>query len=83
MDRLLSALGRQKIAVPVEQGPTLLIYEKKDRTSAMMEANNLRKQGCSVVLMEKKDTMEAYEAYGERNGFYAVRKFDASDSLAM
>ena len=33
--------------------------------------------------MEKKDTMEAYEAYGKRNGFYAVRKFDASDSLAM
>ena len=28
-------------------------------------------------------TMEAYEAYGKRNGFYAVRKFDASDSLAM
>ena len=83
VDQLLSALGRQKIAVPVEQGPTLLIYEKKDRTSAMMEANNLRKQGCSVVLMEKKDTMEAYEAYGKRNGFYAVRKFDASDSLAM
>ena len=44
---------------------------------------NLRQQGCSVVLMEQKDTMEAYEAYGKRNGFYAVRKFDASDSLAM
>ena len=29
VDQLLSALGRQKIAVPVEQGPTLLIYEKK------------------------------------------------------
>lgn len=83
VDQLLSALGRQKIAVPVEQGPTLLIYEKKDRTFAMMEANNLRKQCCSVVLMEKKDTMEAYEAYGKRNGFYAVRKFDVSDSLAM
>ena len=62
VDQLLSALGRQKIAVPVEQGPTLLIYEKKDRTSAMMESN---------------------KAYGKRNGFYAVRKFDVSDSLAM
>ena len=66
VDQLLSALGRQKISVPVEQGPTLLLYEKKDRTSAMLEANHLRQQGCSVVLMEQKDTMEAYEAYGER-----------------
>ena len=83
VDQLLSALGRQKISVPVEQGPTLLLYEKKDRTSAMLEANHLRQQGCSVVLMEQKDTMEAYEAYGKRNGFYAVRKFHESDSLAM
>lgn len=83
IDQLLSAMARQKIPVPVENGPTLLLYEEQDQAAAMMEARNLRKQGCSVILMEMKDNLSAYEEYGKRNGLYAVRKFDTSDSLAM
>ena len=60
-----------------------LLKKVIDEQFELLGFQKIVKQGCSVVLMEKKDTMEAYEAYGKRNGFYAVRKFDASDSLAM
>ena len=83
IDQLLNAMSRQKIELELEDGPTLLLYEKKNRAAAMLEARTLRKQGCHVVLTEFLDTMEAYEEYGKRNGFYAVRKFSPDDSLAM
>lgn len=83
IDQLLSAMERQKIKLPAKIGPTLLIYDRKDLAAAMTEAKRRRKQGQSVVLMENKDTMEAYEEYGRRNGFYAVQKFKPSGSLAM
>ena len=40
----------------------------------MLEANHLRQQGCSVVLMEQKDTMEAYEAYGKEKRLLCSQK---------
>ncbi len=83
LDELLLALSRQKIELPVESGPTLLLYEKKDQKEAFLEASNLRRQGCSVILMEKKKEMDDYQDYAKRNGFYAVRLFQKSDSLAM
>ncbi len=83
IDQLLNALSRQKIEIPTEDGPTLLLYKKEQRQGAMKEARALRKQGCRLVLMEWKETLETYEAYAKRNGFYAVRVFDPKDSLAM
>lgn len=79
VDQLLSAMGRQGIEIPLENGPTLLLYNGKDRSAAMLEAKKLRSEGLSVVLMEQKDTLESYENYGKRNGFCAVRRFTSQE----
>ena len=77
IDRLLNALARQKIEILPEDGPVLVLYEKADQEEAMKEARLLRIEGNSIVLMEKKEELDVYEAYGKRNGFSKVRIFSA------
>lgn len=71
-DALLNALARQKISLPREPRPLLLLYEPEDRTAAIQKAQELRGQGVRLALMEKDRDEAACAAYALRGGFQSA-----------
>ena len=70
LDRLLMAMNRQKIEIPVERKTILLLYENEIQKEAIAMAGQYRKDGIPVTLVRRNPdfSMEGYRKYARRNG---------------
>lgn len=70
IDRLMLALARQKVEVPVTAVQTLLLYEPEIQDKAVKMAAQLRSRGESVCLMKRQTGHELseYQAFAAKNG---------------
>lgn len=70
IDQLMSALSRQKIAIPVEADGRLVLYDASSRDAAIRLAVSLRKDGRPVELVRKTagETAEDYRDFAVENG---------------
>ena len=70
IDQLMSALSRQKIAIPVEADGRLVLYEASSRDAAIHLAVSMRKDGRPVELVRKTagETAEDYRDFAAENG---------------
>ena len=77
IDQLLNALSRQKIEVPTEERPMLLLYEANRRDEAIREAVKLRNEGGKAALMMRRSDLELahYAAYAKRNDLKGILYF--------
>lgn len=67
VDRLMSALSRQKIAFQQEEQKVLIIYRTSQAGKAIDKVMELRKKGCVAELMLERIGKD-YDAYAEKNG---------------
>lgn len=76
VDRLMSALSRQQIHVPVKMANTLVLYEESARTEGIWLAGRLRDNGLYVQSMRRsqdrdlKDYRNMVKSRGMRNLLY-------------
>lgn len=70
IDQLMSALSRQKIAIPVEADGRLVLYDASSRDVAIHLAVSMRKDGRPVELVRKTagETAEDYRDFAAENG---------------
>ena len=70
IDQLMSALSRQKIAIPVEADGRLVLYDASSRDAAIHLAVSMRKDGRPVELVRKTagETAEDYRDFAAENG---------------
>ena len=82
-DELLNALSRQKIAVPVEEGPTLVLYDPKVHEKAIEASIQIRRDGGKAALMlrKKEYPLSVYCAYAKRNALEKVVYFAADGNV--
>lgn len=68
VDRLMSALSRQKISVPLPKG-VLVLFDSSRQKDGIIFAESLRKSGKQAELTEKltQHTQEDYMGYGREN----------------
>ncbi len=74
IDRLMLALARQKVEIPVMTVQTLLLYDPKAREDAVRMAAELRGRGENVCLMQRpRDTQpEACRSRAGKNGIRQI-----------
>lgn len=68
-DQLMAALGRQKIAVSLQEEGELIVYASERFSEAVSMAKKIRGNGGSAELLgwDSSRTKEDYEAYAKRN----------------
>lgn len=71
VDRLMSALARQRVMPDTEAEKTLIIYRASQAKKAIGEAMKLRRQGMVVELMSERIGKD-YEAYATKNGISSI-----------
>lgn len=71
VDRLMSALARQRVMPDTEAEKTLIIYRASQAKKAIGEAMKLRRQGMVVELMSERIGKD-YEAYAAKNGISSI-----------
>ncbi|MEI3239515.1 MAG: ATP phosphoribosyltransferase regulatory subunit [Lachnospiraceae bacterium] len=82
VDTLMSALMRQKICVPVEDGGILLVYEKEHLERAIRLAGSYRTAGIRVSMMEDLDDAECMIRYAKENHISEILILDmAADAV--
>ena len=69
LDEIMTALQRQGIAMEAESVHTMFIYREEFMADAIMKANELRRQGRSVILERQSASRgkEDYEQFGEEH----------------
>lgn len=69
LDEMMTALQRQGTAMEAESVHTMIIYREEFMADAIMKANELRRQGRSVILERQSDSRgkEDYEQFGEEH----------------
>ncbi len=69
LDEMMTALQRQGIAMEAESVHTMIIYREELMADAIMKANELRRQGRSVILERQSASRgkEDYEQFGEEH----------------
>ncbi len=69
LDEMMTALQRQGIAMEAESVHTMIIYREELMADAIMKANELRRQGRSVILERQSASREKedYEQFGEEH----------------
>ena len=82
-DELLNALSRQKIAIPVEEGPTLVLYDSFVRDQAIEASIQIRRDGGKAALMRRIEgyPLSFYSAYAKRNALEKVVYFAADGNV--
>lgn len=80
LDELMKAMNRQKIEVDLDYLQTALLYDRKQKETAIRLAQILRRDGSDVCLMKKfhEKTLEDYIAYAKRNGIGGILYIDES-----
>ena len=83
LDELMLALSRQKIAVPVEEGPTLVLYDSFVRDQAIEASIQIRRDGGKAALMRRIESypLSFYSAYAKRNALEKVVYFAADGNV--
>ena len=71
LDRLLMAMLRQKISIPNEHAPVLILYENHIQKEAIDMAGKYRKDGISAALVRRNSdfSLEEYKEYARRGEF--------------
>lgn len=84
LDRLLMAMIRQKLDIPVDAKTILLLYENDIQKEAIDMAAQYRKDGISVTLVRRNNdfSMENYKKYARRNHFTKMYYIKDSDAHA-
>lgn len=74
VDQLILALERQKIKIPVQENNTLLLYEEKERKTAIGLVNYFRKDGIHTVFLKKDPDrkLDEYTDYAKRNHYGGI-----------
>lgn len=67
VDRLMSALARQKVVTDTKAEKTLIVYRASQAKKAIGKAMELRRQGAVVEMMPERIGKD-YEAYAVKNG---------------
>ena len=76
--------SRQKIAVPVEEGPTLVLYDSFVRDQAIEASIQIRRDGGKAALMRRIEGYPLsffYSAYAKRNALEKVVYFAADGNV--
>lgn len=83
MERLVSALERQKISVPVKRQKSLLLYQEDQRKLAVSMAQFLRNNMNKVQCMKigEKETMKDYLEYAEAHHFVDLIYVESEDEI--
>ncbi|MBQ8638075.1 MAG: ATP phosphoribosyltransferase regulatory subunit [Lachnospiraceae bacterium] len=78
LDELMTALNRQKIDLDTDYVQTALLYDRRQKETAVMLANYLRQTGTDLCLMKKfyEKTLEDYVAYAKRSGIGGIFYID-------
>ncbi|MDO5382864.1 MAG: ATP phosphoribosyltransferase regulatory subunit [Eubacteriales bacterium] len=65
IDRLMAAISRQNIEIPVDYNGTLIVYTPEKHVEAVKEAEKLRNQGINVCMIRNNENKisEQYEEY--------------------
>ncbi len=81
IEQLMSALQRQQIPIPVENGPVWLVYAPGMREEAVREAVRLRESGESVELLplDGTNTKESYLRYAGQFRVEDIRFFTGEE----
>lgn len=68
VDRLMLALSRQKIEIPVDMVNTIILYDRSARLAAIRLAGHFRENKMAVQLTRKpsSETLDTYQAYAAR-----------------
>ncbi len=78
LDELMTALNRQKITVETDYMQTALLFDRKQRGTAILLAESLRRTGTEICLMKKfrEKTLDDYIAYAKRNDIGGIFYID-------
>ena len=84
LDRLLLAMSRQKLEIPVEENSIYLLYENGSQKEAIDMAGEYRREGMSVTLVRRNAdfSMECYQEYAGKMGFCKMYYIRESGSRA-
>ena len=84
IDQLMLAMSRQKIAVPVESGDTIVLYEAGGQDKAVKTALRLRKNGKKTIVVRKssKTGIEEYKAFAKKREYQTLLWIDAEGKEA-
>lgn len=83
VDRLMSALSRQKIDVPVEYSNTMVLYMPSAQKNAVKLAGILREQGFNTEMIRKRSgkNLEEYLEYCRRSNVNVVFMLEGSSQI--
>lgn len=73
-NQLMTALSRQKIEIPPEEGNTLILYKGSLRRPAIFLASHFRRDGMNIELLLKKEdhSIDSYIEYGRSHGIGGI-----------
>lgn len=71
MDRLMSALSRQKVKTDEEVQKVMIVYRASQAERAIKKAVELREAGRAVELLPERIGKD-YEAYAKKNGIREI-----------
>ncbi len=80
IDRLMSALSRQKVKTDEEVQKVMIVYRASQAERAIKKAVELRKAGRAVELLPERIGKD-YEAYAEKNGIREILYTEEEGSL--
>ncbi len=78
LDELMTAMSRQKLEVEVDYVQTALLYDRRQKQTAILLASYLRNTGTELCLMKKfhEKTLDDYLAYAKRSGIGGIFYID-------
>ena len=85
VDELLSALGRQKINIPVKHKNTYVLYDKEREAEAIIIAKDFREKGkqTELVLKRKDVSIKEYIECAKRNLCVSMMYLKKSNEIEM
>ncbi len=85
VDELLSALGRQKIEIPVKHKNTYVLYDKERQAEAIRIAKDFREKGkqTELVLKRKDVSIKEYIESAQRNLCVSMMYLKKSNEIEM
>jgi len=80
LDELMTAMSRQKLEVEIDYVQTALLYDRRQKQTAILLASYLRNTGTELCLMKKfhEKTLDDYIEYAKRSGIGGIFYIDES-----
>jgi ATP phosphoribosyltransferase regulatory subunit len=84
LDRLLMAMSRQKLVIPVDYKTVFILYENHVQKEAIALAAQYRGDGVPVTLTRRKEefSLDSYKEYARRNEFTKMYYMSSADEHA-